>query len=70
MTTNKHIIGTLILTLTVLFIGCKKDFDAPPVSDLPVGNIITVDSLRNIYTAFSFTPRISCCPRYCSRPPA
>lgn len=51
MTTIKNITSILFLTL-VLLVGCKKDTDFPPVKVLPEGNIITIDSLRNIYTAF------------------
>jgi len=54
MTTTKYITGILILTLLALF-GCKKDTDFPPVKVLPEGNIITIDSVRNIYTAFDTT---------------
>ena len=54
MTTNKHILALLILT-TTLIVGCKKDSDFPPVKELPEGNIITIDSARNIYTAFDTT---------------
>lgn len=45
---------TLVFTLLV-FTGCKKDFDSPPITVLPEGNIITVDSLRKIYTSFDST---------------
>lgn len=47
-----------ILTLLIgslALIGCKKDFDSPPVAVLPAGNIITIDSLRKIYTSFDST---------------
>lgn len=39
----------------MLLSGCKKDTDFPPVKVLPEGNIITIDSVRNIYTAFDTT---------------
>jgi hypothetical protein len=54
MTTIKHILALLTLT-TILLVGCKKDTDFPPVKELPEGNIISIDSLRNIYTAFDTT---------------
>ncbi len=56
----KNALGALILVL-VLLSGCKKDADFPPVNELPAGNIITIDSLRNIYTAVdsTFTEDIS-----------
>ena len=52
--TIKNTLFTLLAT-TIFFTSCKKDLDFPPVSELPVGNIITIDSLRNIYTAFDST---------------
>lgn len=48
----------ILITLAVFalaFTACKKDIEYPPVKELPVGNIITIDSLRNIYTAFDTT---------------
>lgn len=50
----KHIVSLLFLT-AVLITGCEKDFDSPPVKELPEGNILTIDSVRNIYTAFDIT---------------
>ncbi len=51
----RNIVGFALLTTTMLFTSCNKDFDTPPVSELPTGNIITIDSLKNIYTAFDST---------------
>ncbi len=45
---------TLVSTLLVLT-GCKKDFDSPPITVLPTGNIISIDSLRKMYTSFDST---------------
>ncbi|MGB0881828.1 MAG: DUF5689 domain-containing protein [Vicingaceae bacterium] len=48
----------ILITLAVFalaFTACKKDIEYPPVKELPAGNIITIDSLRNIYTAFDTT---------------
>ena len=45
----------ILLTCSLAIVGCKKDFDSPPVKVLPEGNIITIDSLRKIYTAFDTT---------------
>jgi hypothetical protein len=44
-----------ILASTLVLVGCKKDFDSPPITVLPQGNIITIDSLRKIYTSFDST---------------
>lgn len=52
--TIKNILFAL-LAPSVFFTSCKKDVDFPPVSELPLGNIITIDSLRNIYSAFDST---------------
>ncbi len=43
---------SLILFLTAITVGCKKEFDTPPVRELPARNVITIDSLRNMYSAF------------------
>lgn len=45
----------VLLIGSLAIIGCKKDFDSPPVAVLPQGNIITIDSLRKIYTSFDST---------------
>ncbi|MCB9335668.1 MAG: choice-of-anchor J domain-containing protein [Flavobacteriales bacterium] len=39
----------LLILLAVAVTACKKDYDSPPVKDLPTGNIISIDSLRNMY---------------------
>lgn len=53
---NKFIKNTLLIsTISIAIFGCKKDFDTPPVAVLPEGNIITIDSLRKIYTSFDST---------------
>lgn len=51
---RNSLVITLVTTLLVLT-GCKKDFDSPPITVLPAGNIITIDSLRKIYTSFDST---------------
>lgn len=33
----------------VILTGCKKEFDTPPVRTIPVGSVLTVDSLRSLY---------------------
>lgn len=55
MTQTKNIFGALLIILGTAFTGCEKDFDTVPVSDLPAENIITIDSLRNIYASFDTT---------------
>ena len=51
----KIVLGVILLAAIVLISGCNKEFDSPPVATLPAGNIITIDSLRNIYTFFDST---------------
>ncbi len=38
-----------LLSLAVLATGCKKEFDAPPIPQLPVGQILTVAELRDLF---------------------
>ncbi len=38
-----------LLCLLVLATSCKKEFDAPPVRDLPVGQVLTVAQLRALF---------------------
>ena len=38
----------LVLPIAILALtGCKKEYDTPPLEDIPVGNILTIDSIRN-----------------------
>lgn len=55
MNTLKQNILFLLAGLALVFTACEKEIEYPPVKILPVGNIITIDSLRNIYTAFDTT---------------
>jgi len=57
----KNTIFTILASSFIFIIGCKKDYDSPPVTILPTGNIITIDSLRNIYVSVdsTFTDDIS-----------
>jgi len=55
MTRTRKIFGTLLITALTVFTACEKEFDTVPVKVLPEGNIITIDSLRNIYTAYDTT---------------
>lgn len=42
----------LLLAAAILFgaVSCKKEFDAPPVTELPVGNILTISDIKRMYT--------------------
>lgn len=54
-TTLKNSLFVTLATTIMVLTGCKKDLDTPPISVLPTGNIITIDSLRKIYTFFDST---------------
>lgn len=49
MITSKTLLGTALLATILLFTSCEKDFDTPPVKELPVGNIITLADLRAMW---------------------
>lgn len=50
MTITKKITGILLLAGISLFsVGCKKDFDTPPIKTIPEGNRITIADLRAMY---------------------
>lgn len=51
----KNTIFALIASSLVFIAGCNKDFDSPPINTLPEGNVISIDSLRKIYTSFDST---------------
>ena len=47
---NKLTAILFFFALTLFFSGCvKKEFDKPPVSELPVGQVYTVSQLRQMY---------------------
>ena len=33
----------------MLFVGCEREFDSPPVKEIPVGSLVTIDDLRNMH---------------------
>ena len=39
----------LVALLAGLTISCEKEFDAPPIKDIPVGNVKTIEELRQLY---------------------
>lgn len=39
----------LALFATVLFGGCKREYDSPPERTLPIGSVLTLEELRNLY---------------------
>ncbi|NQX98287.1 MAG: hypothetical protein HRT73_10475, partial [Flavobacteriales bacterium] len=51
----KNILGLALITTAIFFTSCEKEFDTIPVKKLSSENIITIDSLRNIYNGFDTT---------------
>ena len=51
----KNILGLALITTAIFFTSCEKEFDTVPVKELSSENIITIDSLRNIYNGFDTT---------------
>ncbi len=45
--TFRHLL--LLGTIAVLATSCKKEFDSPPVRQLPVGQVLTVAQLRGVF---------------------
>jgi hypothetical protein len=43
--------AALMVAALVLITGCKKEFDKPPVTRLPVGHVLTVQELRDMLPA-------------------
>ena len=44
----------LLALLSVLFTSCRKDYPEPPIDILPVGDVITIDSLLKITPGTTF----------------
>ena len=40
----------LILSVTLLYFSCNKKYDDPPVIQLPIGNIISISDLKDMFT--------------------
>lgn len=51
----------IALALTAVMAGCKREYDEPPARDLPLGQILTIQELRDLYQgeAFTFTDEYS-----------
>jgi len=50
MTIKFQHLSKIILAVSFLFIlSCKKEFDTPPATQIPVGGVLTVQQLRNLY---------------------
>ena len=46
---SKKILGIALLATVLIFTSCEKEFDAPPVKDIPVGSILTVAEVKAMY---------------------
>ena len=40
----------LVLTVTLLYFSCNKKYDDPPVNQVPIGNIISISDLKDMFT--------------------
>lgn len=40
----------LFVGVLALLAGCRKEFDTPPIRTIPVGNLLTISQLRDMYT--------------------
>jgi hypothetical protein len=57
----KKIISVLTLSTLALMSCVKKEFDSPPIQEIPVGNIMTLSELRDLFqgTPIKFTTDLS-----------
>lgn len=46
---KKHVY-TLAIGLSLIFASCEKEYDAPPIAEIPEGKLITLTDLRKMYT--------------------
>lgn len=49
----KKIFSLTILSIISVLLSCKKEYDSPPIKEIPVGMVITIDSLRNMFQGSS-----------------
>ena len=40
----------LIISVTLFFFSCNKKYDDPPVNQVPIGNIISISDLKDMFT--------------------
>ncbi|MBN4072956.1 choice-of-anchor J domain-containing protein [Crocinitomix catalasitica] len=58
----KRLLHIFIFIVPLLSVGCKKEYDSPPIAVIPGTDIVTIDSLRNWQAAsgiVSFTQELS-----------
>ena len=58
---NRKLISSIAIAAVAITSSCKKEFDSPPLKEIPTGNIITIDSLKSMYTGtpVKFTEDVS-----------
>ena len=49
----KKIISLISVIAISMVVSCKKEYDSPPKKEIPVGMVITIDSLRNMFQGSS-----------------
>lgn len=48
----KHIKTILILATAIILSSCvKEDFDLPPENTLPIGDVVTIQDLKTLYSS-------------------
>ena len=40
----------LIIPVTLLYFSCNKQYDDPPVNQVPIGNVISISDLKDMFT--------------------
>lgn len=58
--TNRHAFGLMLIGVLALS-ACKREYDSPPLNEIPVGQILTVQELRDLFVgdAITFTEAYS-----------
>ena len=45
----------LLALLSIVFVSCKKDYPEPPIQDLPIGEVYTIEDILNMEPGTVFT---------------
>lgn len=46
---NTKTLFLITVAVSTVFVSCKKEFDMPPVKDIPVGDILTIGEVKALY---------------------
>ena len=49
MINSKKLLGIALMAIPLFFTRCKKDFDTPPIKDIPVGTVLTIAEVKSMY---------------------